>query len=175
MTIRILIRRQSDPMGSRVADALGALWRSKQAQVISSDEEDGGDVVDTANNTDAIDDDTDALQLHQAEAGPGPATQAQRRLLGRLSSTPGLPNTPQAPSQIYKCPQRDRPLYSVKGKAILVHATDADRAFWPTELAARPELPFWHTAVEDNDKRQATWRLRAGQVLARELNLDNRM
>lgn len=92
---------------------------------------------------------------------------ATGRSYSSSSSTPGPSR-----SRLYRCPPRDRPLYSVKGYTIQIHATDADHSYWPVLADSNdPNVSSWHQPVSAEDPIYATWNSRLAKALVKSLDL----
>lgn len=75
-------------------------------------------------------------------------------------------------ARVYRCPPRDRPLYSVQGYTITIHASDAHSSFWPhTNDPNDPYIVSWHQPVDYNDPVYIAWNARLAKSLAKSLDL----
>lgn len=98
----------------------------------------------------------------------GSTSLLQARSHSVASSTASTPRT-----RIYRCPTRDRPLYSVKGYTIVIHASDGDPNYWPlvTDPQDSQRPPQGHQAVNQDDPIYAVWNSRLAKALAKSLDL----
>ena len=75
-------------------------------------------------------------------------------------------------ARVYRCPPRDRPLYSLTGEVISIHASDGNACYWPTTGDPDdPDIISWHQAVDQDDPAWKTWNVRIAKNLAKTFDL----
>lgn len=156
-------------LGQKVASSIGvgSSSQSKVIELLDDDESDADGLAEAPveNGEDEVEDGSRPASVEVAHPEP-----QHLPAIARISALHPAQSTSRYPWQRYRCPAKGRPLYTVKGYTITIHASDGDSSLWPS-------LPLEHLTASEipmDDKAVRTWNSRIGQVLAKLLHLGDR-